>query len=77
MTTEEYQIGYSDGYDKGWNEAIDDEREKPNEADELIRKLGFDPQRFRTEGGAINHEKLRAAILNPDEYAGLKEGGAA
>lgn len=76
MSTEEYQTGYADGYSKGWNDAVDEGCEKPNEADELIRNLGFDPERFRTDGGAINHAKLRAAILNPDEYAGLKEGGA-
>lgn len=77
MTTEEYQIGYSDGYDKGWNEAIDDERDKPSEVDQLIRRLGFDPEQFRKANWSIDHENLRAAILHPEDYEGLREGGAA
>lgn len=39
-----------------------------NEADDLIRNLGFDPEQFRTEAGFVNHMKLRAAIQHPDEY---------
>lgn len=42
-----------------------------SEANELIRALGFDPERFRTEAGFINHYKLRAAIRNPQDYGGL------
>lgn len=42
--------------------------QQPNEADELIRSLGFDPEQFRTEAGFINHMKLRAAIKHPEEY---------
>lgn len=42
--------------------------QQPNEADELIRNLGFDPEQFRTEAGFINHMKLRAAIKHPEEY---------
>jgi len=42
------------------------------EADDLIRSLGFDPDRFRTDGGSINHMKLVAAIKNPADYVGLK-----
>ena len=41
---------------------------QPNEADELLRNLHLDPERYRTEGGAINHLKVRAAILNPRDY---------
>lgn len=49
---------------------------QPNEVDELIRAFGFDPGRFRTDGGTINHLKLKAAIRNPEEYAGLREGAS-
>ena len=42
---------------------------QPNEADDLLRRLGLDPERFRTDGGYINHMKVRAAIQHPDEYA--------
>lgn len=48
-----------------------------SEADELIRALGFDPERFRTEAGFINHYKLRAAILHPEDYEGLRAAEAA
>jgi len=41
------------------------------EADDLIRALGFEPERFRTECGFINHHKLAAAIKHPDAYTGL------
>ncbi len=41
------------------------------EGDELIRSLGYDPERFRTDGGSINHMKLAAAIKHPADYAGL------
>jgi hypothetical protein len=41
------------------------------EADDLIRALGFKPERFRTECGFINHHKLAAAIKHPDAYTGL------
>lgn len=41
---------------------------KPSEADELLRNLGLNPVQFRTEGGVINHLKVKAAILRPDEY---------
>lgn len=39
-----------------------------NEADELLRNLGLDPDTYRTDGGYINHLKVKAAILHPDEY---------
>lgn len=38
------------------------------DADELLRALRLDPERYRTEGGAINMPKVRAALANPDEY---------
>lgn len=41
------------------------------EADELLRNLGLDPERFRTEGGRINHYKVAAAIKHPADYDGL------
>ena len=47
------------------------------EADDVIRALGFDPARFRTDGGHINHSRLAAAIKFPDDYAGLKLGAEA
>lgn len=42
-----------------------------NEADELLRELGLDPTRFRSEGGHLNAAKVRAAIIHPGDYAGL------
>lgn len=33
-----------------------------DDADELIRLMGLDPEQFRTDGGSINLPKLRAAI---------------
>lgn len=39
-----------------------------NEADELLRYLGLDPQTYRTDGGAINRMKVKAALAHPDEY---------
>lgn len=47
------------------------------EADDLIRALGFDPARFRTEFGNLNHYKLAAAIRHPEDYAGLMLGAEA
>jgi hypothetical protein len=41
---------------------------EPNEANDLIRNLGFDPEQFRTDAGFMNHMKLRAAIQHPEEY---------
>ncbi len=42
--------------------------QEPNEADELLRHLGLDPQTYRTDGGAINRMKVKAALAHPDEY---------
>lgn len=42
-----------------------------DEADQLLRDLGLDPERFRTEGGALNAGKIRAALLHPNDYEGL------
>lgn len=39
-----------------------------NEADELLRNLGLDPDTYRTDGGYINHLKVKAAIRNPEGY---------
>lgn len=41
------------------------------EADDLLRDMGLDPARFRTEAGFLNPGKVRAAILHPDDYAAL------
>ncbi len=41
------------------------------EAAELLRGMGLDPERFRTEGGRLNPAKVRAAIRHPESYAGL------
>ena len=41
------------------------------EADDLIRCLGFDPTRFRSEGGRINYYRLATAIRHPEDYDGL------
>lgn len=37
-------------------------------SDDVLEALDLSPEQFRTEGGAINRTKLRAAILRPDEY---------
>ena len=47
--------------------------QQPNEADDLLRNLGLDPETYRTDGGSINHLKVKAAILNPSEYPHLKQ----
>lgn len=39
------------------------------EADELLRNLGLDPGTYRTDGGAINHLKVKAALRHPGDYA--------
>lgn len=33
-----------------------------DDADELIRLMGFDPEQYRTDGGSINLPKLRASV---------------
>ena len=42
--------------------------EQAGEADELLRNLGLDPNAYRTEGGHINHLKVKAAIKHPEDY---------
>ena len=42
--------------------------EEPSEADELLINLGLNPVQYRTEGGTINHLKVKAAILHPQDY---------
>jgi len=51
--------------------------EQSNEADELLRNLGLDPDRYRTEAGFINHLKVKAAIKYPDQYPQLKQAEVA
>lgn len=43
-------------------------KSNPSEADELLQNLGLNPEQYRTDGGAINYRKVKAAILHPDEY---------
>ncbi len=38
------------------------------EADELLRKWNLDPELYRTDGGALNHMKIAAALKHPDDY---------
>ena len=42
--------------------------EQATEADELLRALGLNPDAYRTDGGAINHRKIQAALKYPQEY---------
>lgn len=49
------------------------QREQPDEADELLRRLGLDPEQYRTDGGAINHLKVKAAIRHPESYPYLNQ----
>ena len=49
-------------------EALNPADAELNEADELLKKWGLDPDTYRTDGGAINHMKVRAALLYPDLY---------
>jgi len=51
--------------------------EQANEADELLRNLGLDPERYRTEAGFINHLKVKAAIKYPDQYPQAEQAEAA
>lgn len=44
-----------------------------NEADDLLRRLGLDPDQYRTDGGYINHLKVKAAIKNPNDYPRLNQ----
>lgn len=44
-----------------------------NEADDLLRNLGLDPEQYRTDGGAINHLKVKAAIRYPQDYARIDQ----
>jgi hypothetical protein len=38
------------------------------ETDDLLRTLNLDPERYRTEGGAPNLPKIKAAMTHTDEY---------
>ena len=42
-----------------------------HEADDLLRALGLEPSLYRTDSGAINHMKVRAALAHPEEYPTL------
>ena len=39
-----------------------------DEADYLLRALGLDPAQYRTDGGALNLPKIKAAIKHPKDY---------
>lgn len=43
-------------------------KQECRDADELLKLLRLDPERYRTEGGYINLPKVRAALANPDDY---------
>ena len=67
-----YQYG-EDGYPQLFAKTavkLPDEPEpaQDNESDELLKHLGLDPERFRTDGGYINHLKVKAAIRHPYDY---------
>lgn len=36
--------------------------------DRVLQALDLDPERYRTEGGAVNLARLRATLLHPEEY---------
>lgn len=68
MYTADQLQQYGDARDHaGYIRGVEDAKQC-NEADELLRNLHLEPERYRTEGGAINHLKVRAAILNPRDY---------
>lgn len=50
------------------NEALSASKPETSEADDLLRRLGLDPEQYRTDGGYINHLKVKAAIRYPDSY---------
>lgn len=43
-------------------------KQECRDADELLKLLRLDPERYRTDGGYINLPKVRAALANPDDY---------
>ena len=43
-------------------------KQECRDADELLKLLRLDPERYRTEGGYINVPKVKAALANPDDY---------
>lgn len=47
--------------------------QESSEADELLVNLGLDPQAYRTDGGAINYLKVKAAMRHPAEYPVKRE----
>lgn len=48
------------------------QQEPADETDDLLLALGLPPERYRTEGGALNLPKIKAAIQHPDEYPRLE-----
>lgn len=42
--------------------------QESDDADELLILLRLDPLIYRTDSGAINIAKVRAALANPEEY---------
>lgn len=49
-------------------------KQECRDADELLKLLRLDPERYRTEGGYINIPKVRAALANPDDYPMMPNG---
>lgn len=56
---------------RGRWQASQDAGAQDDEADELLRHLGLDPDTYRTDGGAINHLKVKAALRYPENYPRL------
>ena len=48
--------------------ALLDAPQESNETDELLRNLGLVPEQYRTDGGVINHLKVKAAMKHPHDY---------
>jgi hypothetical protein len=71
LTLDDYD-GYPESQMCGINTeaitALTDALAGPSEADQLLINLGLNPVQYRTDGGAINHMKVKAAILHPQDY---------
>ena len=51
--------------------------EAERDADNLLRRLNLDPERYRTECGYLNVPKIISAIKHPDEYPRLTDSAPA
>lgn len=52
---------------------MDDLKSECDAVDALLRHLGQNPERFRSEGGAINGSRLRAWLASRDDTAGEED----